>query len=228
MRVCGSFSSLPSSLDGRRKKMEAVHQQTWWNKNAASQIREFQSWVGDASAPSKVYMAMYLKSRVSPGYKTLLDAGCGTGTFYDTLQQSGLPIAYTGADSCAYFIQMNRDRGIVMLDADLRRIPVPDGTFDVAFSRHTFEHQPCVDDILLELVRVGRQEMCHIFFIKPLVGSEEREHINWDRDTNLYHNTYTRVHIESLLTSHKRVRSWKWVDINDQECALHVYLNPTE
>ncbi len=207
--------------------MEA-HQQTWWNENAALRINEFQSWVGDASASSKVYMAMYLKSKMSSGYATLLDAGCGTGTFYDTLQQLGLLITYTGVDSCKYFIQMNRDRGIIMLDADLRRIPVPDGTFDVAFSRHTFEHQPCVDDILLELIRVGRHEMCHIFFIKPLVGSEQQEHINWDKDSNLYHNTYTRAHIESLLTSHKRVSSWKWVDINDQECALHVYLTPNQ
>ena len=185
---------------------------------------EFRSWVGDASAPSKIYMAMYLKGVGT--YKTLLDAGCGTGTFYDTLRQAGLtpPLSYVGADSCRHFIEMNRKRGVLVLDADLRRLPVPDHTFDIAFSRHTFEHQPRVDDILLEMIRIARREMCHIFFIKPLVGAEQKEIINWDSNTNLYHNTYTRVHIESLLSSHKRVSSWKWVEVNDQECALHVYL----
>lgn len=185
-------------------------------------MEEFQSWVGDASAPSKVYMAMYLKGVSS--YQSLLDAGCGTGTFYDTLQQAGISIAYTGADSCRHFIQMNRTRGMIILDADLRHLSVPDGTFDIAFSRHTFEHQPRVDEILLELIRVAQREMCHIFFIKPLIGSEQKEVINWDSTTNLYHNTYIRSHIESLLSSHTRVGSWKWVEVNEHECALHVYL----
>lgn len=201
---------------------EQGHQQTWWNQNAEARLDEFKNWVGDASAPSKRYMAEYLKTH--PSYRTVLDAGCGTGTFYDTLRLHSVPVDYTGADACQYFIKMNRERGIRIVDADLRRIPVPDQTFDIAFSRHTFEHQPRVNDILLEMIRVGRQEMCHIFFIKPLVGAEQKEIINWDSNTNLYHNTYTRAHIESLLSSHKRVSSWKWVEVNDQECALHVYL----
>lgn len=200
------------------------HHQTWWNEHAAARIDEFRSWVGDASAPSKVYMATYLKDL--PSYRTLLDAGCGTGTFYDTLKEAGLSISYTGADSCQHFIKMNRERHVRILDSDLRRLPVPDGTFDIAFSRHTFEHQPDVEDILNELIRVAKKEMCHIFFIKPLVGVNQQEHINWDANTNLYHNTYTRAKIESLLLAHRRVSFWKWVDINEKECALHVILIP--
>lgn len=203
------------------------HNQTWWNQNAEARLEEFKGWVGDAVVPSKVYMADYLNERKSFGLRTLLDAGCGTGTFYDTLRQRGVDIAYIGADSCQYFLGMNSARGISVMNADIRRLPVVDGAFDVAFSRHTFEHQPAVEGILQELIRVARQEMCHIFFIKPLVGADQKEIINWDADSNLYHNTYTQEGIERVLTAHPKVSSWKWVDVGDQECALHVYLKAT-
>ncbi len=200
------------------------HKQTWWNQNAEARLEEFKGWVGDATAPSKVYMAEYIKARAELGLQTLLDAGCGTGTFYDTLRQLKVNIAYTGADSCQYFLSMNRDRGVSVIDADIRHLPVVDGAFYVAFSRHTFEHQPNVEGILRELIRVARREMCHIFFIRPLVGNGQMGNINWDFKTNLYHNTYTREEIEGVLSVHPKVESWKWVDIEDQECALHVYL----
>lgn len=218
------FRILYQRMEEQRQGQGQEHTQTWWVENAEARLDEFKNWVGDASAPSKVYMAEYLKERVQP-YKTLLDAGCGTGTFYDTLRQRNLPISYTGADSCPYFLRMNRERGVQMLEADIRHIPVPDSTFDVAFSRHTFEHQSNVDAILLELIRVARQEACHIFFIKPLEGVNAKPIMNWDHITNLYHNTYTRSHIESLLSSHNRVSSWNWVEVNEHECALHVYLS---
>ena len=204
------------------------HTQTWWNQNAELRIDEFKNWVGDSSAPSKIYMAHYLKEREDVGglvpYRMLLDAGCGTATFYDTLRQLRVGTAYTGADTCNYFLKTGRERGISIIDADIRRIPVVDGAFDIAFSRHTFEHQPNVENIMNELIRVGRHEMCHIFFIKPLVGDDKKEIMNWDSTTNLYHNTYTQKGIESALRAHSKVNTWKWVDINDQECALHVYL----
>ena len=208
------------------QKMEE-HTQTWWNKNAEARLDEFKDWVGDASAPSKVYMAEYVKKREDAGFipcRTLLDAGCGTATFYDTLHQLHVGIAYTGVDTCAYFLRVGRERGVSMIDADIRKIPVVDGAFDVAFSRHTFEHQPNVESIMNELIRVGRYEMCHIFFIKPLAGAGQKEVINWDHTTNLYHNTYTQEGVESILRGNSKVNTWKWVDINDQECALHVYL----
>lgn len=200
------------------------HTQTWWNQNAEARLEEFKGWVGDAMAPSKVYMAEYIKEREGLGLYTLLDAGCGTGTFYDTLRQLRVNIAYIGADSCKYFLSMNRDKGVTVIDADICRLPVVNGAFDMVFSRHTFEHQPHVEVILGELIRVARREMCHIFFIKPLMGANQQEIINWDYTTNLFHNTYTREVIERELRANPKVFTWKWVNIGDQECALHVYM----
>ena len=208
-------------MEEQEQEQEQQHQQTWWKDNAEAQLNHFKHWVGDASAPSKVYMAEYLKG--CPSYQTVLDAGCGTGTFYDTLRQHNLSMDYTGADSCPYFLRMNRERGLHMIEADIRFLPLPERAVDVAFSRHTFEHQPGPIAVLKELIRVARREACHIFFIKPLEGAEAKPVINWDPVTNLYHNTYRRVDIEGLLSRHPDVASWRWVDVNEQECALHVY-----
>lgn len=199
----------------------AIREQTWWNKNVKAQLDEFKGWVGDASAPSKVYMANYLKEVNDSSYRTLLDAGCGNATFYHTLQQEKVALEYTGADSCVYFVEENRKHGITMIQTDIRKIPVEDKTSDIVFSRHTFEHQPNVDIILNELIRVAKKEMCHIFFLKP----SEKQIINWDTMTNLYHNTYSRADIDQRLLKHSRVTTWKWVNLNEQECALHVYLS---
>lgn len=202
---------------------EEMAEQTWWNHNIGTRLDEFKGWVGDGSAPSKVYMARYLKGVNGEllSYRTLLDAGCGNATFYDTLQKENVDgLEYTGADSCVYFVEDNRKRGIQMIQTDIRKIPVEDRVYDVVFSRHTFEHQPTVEIILQELIRIAKKEMCHIFFLKPA----EKQIINWDATTNLYHNTYSRPDIEQLLLRHPRVKTWKWVNLNEQECVLHVYL----
>jgi ubiquinone/menaquinone biosynthesis C-methylase UbiE len=196
--------------------------QTWWNENAEKRLGEFKEWVGDANAPSKRYMALYLKEQKDDPYYTLADAGCGNGTFYDTLYNERVNIHYTGIDSCQYFIDMNKNRGIPMIDADIRNTGLSDRKFDIVFSRHTFEHQNHVNDIMLELIRISKREMCHIFFIKP--SDTDTDIINWDANTNLYHNTYSRSMIEKTLSTHSRVLHWKWVNLNEQECALHVYL----
>lgn len=196
---------------------QEMAEQTWWNQHIGKQLEEFKGWVGDASAPSKIYMANYLKGE---SYQTLLDAGCGNATFYYTLRQGQNPISYTGADSCIYFVEDNRKHGIDMIQTDIRKISVEDKSFDIVFSRHTFEHQPTVDIILKELMRIAKKEMCHIFFLKPA----EKQIINWDVQTNLYHNTYSQVDIDRFLLQHPRVKTWKWVNLNEQECALHVYL----
>ena len=71
-----------------------------------------------------------------------------------------------------------------------------------------------------ELLRVSKKEMTHIFFIKP----SAIENISYSQHENLYHNCYSKDSIEQFLIEHPKVASWNWVDINDTECALHVYM----
>jgi ubiquinone/menaquinone biosynthesis C-methylase UbiE len=194
-----------------------MQEQTWWNQYAKNKLNEFKGWVGDDQAESKVYMANYLKGR---DYRSIFDAGCATATFYDTITKSGISMNYTGIDSCTYFVNANKAHGITMIESDIRQIPVPDNTVDICFSRHTFEHQSNFKDIMTELLRISKKEMTHIFFIKP----SDAEQINYSEHDNLYHNCYSKDAINVFLSNHSKVTNWTWVEINDMECALHVYL----
>lgn len=191
--------------------------QTWWNNYAEEQINTFKNWVGDENAESKNYMVNYLKDK---SYRSLFDAGCGNATFYNTLVNNNINIKYTGIDSCSFFIKYNQGRGIEMIDADIRDIPINDSVTDITFSRHTFEHQSNFKDIMNELIRISSKEMAHIFFIKP----SDEENIVYTQHDNLYHNRYSKNEIDIFLKNHFKVNTWKWININNEECALHIYL----
>ena len=198
-----------------------MQEQTWWNQHVHSKMDDFHQWVGDSHAESKEYMATYLQKKT---YHSLIDAGCGNATFYDTLQHNGINIQYIGVDSCQYFIEHNTTQGITMIESDIRHTPLLDSYVDIVFSRHTFEHQPHFKEIMKELLRIAKKEMTHIFFIKP----SEKETIHYTAHDNLYHNCYSKQDIEAFLQEHSKVDHWTWVDINEKECALHVYLVQSE
>ena len=133
-------------------------------------------------------------------------------------------IQYVGVDSCDFFIDMNTKRNISMIKSDIRNMPaIADSSFDICFSRHTFEHQPSFGLVLNEMIRVGKKEACHIFFIKP---DEKKEVIILGTDDykDLFHNKYCKGDIEAFLLNHNKVKSFYWKDLNEQEMGLHVLL----
>ena len=198
-----------------------MEEQVWWNKNAAKQYDTFKWWVGDDEAESKKYSAQYCVDRK---YTSVADVGCGDATFYSSLIKLNKDIQYVGVDSCDFFIELNTKRNIPVIKSDIRHMPaIADSSFDICFSRHTFEHQLSFDKVLTEMIRVGRKEACHIFFIKP---DEKKELIILGTDDykDLFHNKYCKSDIEYLLSNHSKVKSFYWKDLNEQEVALHVLL----
>lgn len=138
-----------------------MEEQVWWNKNAAKQYDTFKWWVGDDEAESKKYSAQHCIAR---GYTSVVDVGCGDATFYSSLMKLNKDIQYVGVDSCDFFIDLNTKRNISMIKSDIRNMPaIADSSFDICFSRHTFEHQPSFGLVLNEMIRVGKKEACHIF-----------------------------------------------------------------
>jgi len=197
--------------------------QTWWNTNISSEIDTFKAWVGDENAQSKIYSAIHARTN---NYISIIDLGCGHATFLNSLKKvyKECEFKYTGVDSCDYFNALNTSNGIDMINNDVRNlISVSDKSYDFSFSRHVIEHQPEPFATLSELIRISKKEACHVFFIKP--GDILK--INYDTNTKLYHNEYPREHIENYLSTNVRVSTWRWVDINDKECALHIYLTQT-
>jgi hypothetical protein len=70
------------------------------------------------------------------------------------------------------------------------------------------------------MIRVAKNYVVHIFFIKP----GEKEEIKYWEEENLYHNHYSKEDIENYLTKNSRVKEFSWLDINDKENALIVTL----
>lgn len=191
--------------------------QVWWNQNAEKSYDKFKEWVGDNDAASKIYSAKYCNEN---NYKNVADLGCGDATFYYSLKNVNENIQYLGVDSCKFFVDLNKSRNIPMLESDIRKIAsLPDNSVDWAYSRHTLEHQPNFKLLLEEMIRIGKCEACHIFFIKPHSNKTITNH-----DGTLYHNTYSIQEIESFLSSNPKVASWKWVTLNNEENALHILL----
>ena len=142
-----------------------LSEQTWWNKNAKAQYETFKNWVGNKDAPTKKYSAEHCHAK---GYESVADLGCADGTFYLSLKDVYSEIKYVGVDSCTFFVEMNTRNGIPTIQSDIRNIPdIKDSSVDMCYSRHTFEHQPDFETILGEMIRIGKKEACHIFFIKP-------------------------------------------------------------
>jgi ubiquinone/menaquinone biosynthesis C-methylase UbiE len=136
---------------------------------------QFKAWIGDYSAQSKVIMRQYI---ISKGYKSIADVGFGVATEYEGYKNEGYQIDYVGIDSCSILVNRNKSIGIPMIESNCEKIPLPDNSVDVAYSRHVFEHQPSFVGTLAELIRIGRKEAIHVFFINPNV----EQIINYDKN----------------------------------------------
>jgi len=182
--------------------------QTWWDENLPTMYGTFCEWVGDSKAESKIYFRNFLKEN---DFSTIIDIGCGPATEYEGFKQDGIEIEYIGVDSSEYLYGANTTRNIPMILADAHNIPVPDSSYEIAFSRHLLEHQPDFRPLLDEMVRVGSKLATHIFFIKP----SDKENIDFNPDLNLYHNTYEKHTIEAHLRKNPKVVKVEWRDITD-------------
>jgi len=200
--------------------MSNLKEQTFWNKFMRNETMEtFTKWVGNSKAESKMFFYNYLKNK---DYKTLLDIGCGDATIYDGLKLSNINIDYTGADSCDYFINLGKNRNLNILKTDIRKIDKNDSSYDIVFARHIVEHQPDFETLFTEMIRIAKKECVHIFFIKPNMGDTI---INYDKNTDLYHNKFGYLKIVEFLRNNPKVKKFEFKDINKKEGMLIMKLH---
>lgn len=92
-----------------------------------------------------------------PEGASLLDVGCGTGTFFDLLRERGNKGRFVGADSSAAALERIGERGQAdPVLADAMNLPFPDSSFDAVTARHMLYHVPDPDQALREARRVTR------------------------------------------------------------------------
>jgi ubiquinone/menaquinone biosynthesis C-methylase UbiE len=194
--------------------------QTYWNNFMNNETyKTFENWVGKSDANSKLYFYEYIKDK---NYNSILDIGCGDATIFQGLQNNNININYTGVDSCKYFVDMAKKNNINIIQSDIRKINASDSSYDIVFGRHVIEHQPELESLLNEMIRLSIKECVHIFFIKPIEG--DNNYINYSSKEDLYHNTYCINNIKRLLDNNPKVDKYKFEDINHKENMLIINL----
>ncbi len=192
--------------------------ETWWDRHAIAQLALFESWIGDHTAPSKVAARQHVRAR---GYRSVLDAGCGTCSEYHGYQRDAPLVTYFGVDSCFDLVQLARRRGIPnVTHADLEALPFQDDFVDVVYVRHVLEHLVSYESALREAVRVARREVLVNWFIRCW---DEPDDLKYDPALDLRHNRYDRAKLERFLRSLPKVHDFTWAECgNPDEQFLHV------
>lgn len=202
--------------------MDKTIEQTYWDKNFVEDpefAEKFFRAIGDKNAHSKKWFRLWLKENLQ--YRNLLDVGCGPATEFEGFRDDGINISYTGVDSSAHLCQMNRDRGVDMIEAHAHQIPVRDSSYELVWSRHVLEHNPDFRPVLNEMIRCASKTAIHIFFIKP----KEVAKIYFDEKEGLYPgNTYSVNDINEFLSSHPKVREFYWEEINKKENMIVIQI----
>ena|GEM_PF-2752617 len=104
-----------------------------------------------------------------PGFSggKILDVGCGHGMMMEHFRRSGNQVY--GIDITSQSIQHNLLQGLTALEADARRIPFKDGTFDLVYSLGVIEHFDDTQTALHEQVRVCKPGGCVVAVVPILV-----------------------------------------------------------
>lgn len=177
--------------------------QTWWDTYLPTRFDEFNSWIGDYESTTKKYSRDYVMNHK---YTNLVDFGCGVCSDYLGYKKYNYDINYTGVDNSTYLYNHNQHENVNILLEDVNKTSLLDNSNQVSYSRHVTEHQETWQPLFDEMIRVASVCVVNVFFIPP----QQEEIINFDKNQNIYHNTYSKPEINKYLKNHPKVKSWKW------------------
>ncbi len=188
-------------------------------KNLDNYWQTFASWLGNENASSRVKAREHIKQK---NYKKILDIPCGLCTEYYGFKKDDCQIEYFGMDVTPKLVQRALKLGINVKEANIESIPSENSSFDCSYARHILEHLPYYQKAISELIRVSKNEVIIIFFIK---STKKNDHIDLSKVDNslLYHNHYNIEKIEKFILSNSKVLSTEWENL-EKESILHIYL----
>jgi len=119
----------------------------------------------------------YMYKQIEPYKpKTLLDVGCGLGTFVDLCCKN--KVDAWGIDFAPVLKENWWSEKPRLLIADAKKIPFSDKTFDIVYSADFFEHIPEeeINQVADEMKRVGKVVLARIAFEAQLTENQAKYH----------------------------------------------------
>ena len=125
----------------------------FWEKDCA--LDQFLEWCHPNPAPR--WKSAIANIVVQGGYKTVLDAGCGTGQLGELLREKSADIKYTGLELTPKFVEFCTTQGLHCIEADISSgIPFDDEGFDCVTCLDVINYEPDYRERITELARVTR------------------------------------------------------------------------
>lgn len=178
-----------------------MSRETWWDDNLKTgpALTKFIRSLTDANAPDRARFREFLKAS---GYKSVIDCGGGPAIDWYGARRGGFRGRWLILDSSKALIKRAETRGADCRLGSIEQIPSRASAFDVAFSRHVFQHLKDFNPALSEMVRVARK-VVYVQFQR--VPAEREERIK----AKVYRNTYAIGAIAAFLDSCEKVSDWK-------------------
>lgn len=138
-------------------------------------------------------LSLWRRFRASSSDRRMLDVGCGAGAFLSILQKHGR--AY-GIDSSFKACEFSKNKKNNVIQADIRRLPFRDNSFDAVFALDLIEHIEDESTLLQQIYRVCRQGGVFIMTVPAFkcLWSERDEYLGHKR-------RYTIKGLQGLLTA---------------------------
>lgn len=151
--------------------------------------------------------------------ESLLDVGCGPGTVYEDIKNSGKDIQYTGIDVSKGFVGACKElfpEGDFRL-GDASSLGFEDNSFDTVLLRHVLEHAPYYEDPIREAVRVAKRRVIIIMW-KGLANGPDNLGVMEGRGSNDYNSLKFNQFLDSFVLTRTKQQflgtqrpNWAWV-----------------
>ena len=157
----------------------------------------------------------------------ILDIGCGSGYFINTLSDIYSRYTYTGVDLNEQYLNIGRDiyndkDNVSFHCGDAQKLDFKTDQFDIVISVNTFPHIPSIKSAIKEAIRVSRKYI----LIRLLIDKEltiVKKSLDFNLDANgeptnyMLVNTYTKEYIKKIIGNNI---SYQIIDDNFDPNAL--------
>jgi ubiquinone/menaquinone biosynthesis C-methylase UbiE len=182
----------------------------WWENNLSipGKNEEFSGWLENSDVSSRTKLFDIIESKK---INNVLEIGPGIFIDYSLFFSKKDNITYKSIDITKKIVDKGKELGIDCEQSSIEDIIYPNESFDLVYCRHVMEHLDYYREALDEMIRVSNKYVCVIFWIL----SDNDDLIDYSSSLNLYHNKYSKVKIENLLT--EKNLSFEWINSNNDK-----------